>query len=406
MFQLAYNIDIELFAFFLTILLYVEIRLHYPKGNNANRAFRTITLLVIFTELFDMASAFMNTERYGVLVPRGLNIFINSGYFILGFVLIYLLHYYIQITFVPEKGKTCFLHVNKWVLLLTELSYLPNAWFGFYFFISPTGQYIHGPLYLLQHLISFWLILCASLTLILNYKVVKRERILSGFLFIILYFGALFLQLFVFPNIFLVMPAVSIMLVIAMFALESPDYVQLQNTLQELSRTKMELEEANGKLGALAYTDRMTGLKNRTAYSTQVDSIRSSPSLEGIIFLMVDINGLKDLNDHYGHLTGDDAIVRTAKLLKNAFGDVCQCCRIGGDEFAVISDRLSQDEFSERCRRFEASVRQEQENVTYPFSVAVGYQAVGQDTLLDAQRKADENMYADKLSKKSTPKEP
>lgn len=403
MFRLSYNIDIEIFALLLTVLLYAEICLHYPQNTKKNHVFRMMTLLVIVTELFDMASAFTNTASYGEQIPRLFSVFINSGYFMLGFVLCYMLHYYIWSTFVPEGGKDCLLSLNKWILLLAELSYLPNIWFGYYFSVSPEGYYVHGPLYLLQHALSFWLVLCASLTLIANYKVIKKERIFSGFLFIVMYFISVFLQAFIFPNIFLVMPSVSVMLVFAVFALESPDYMELQKTLEELSETKGKLEAANEKLKGLAYLDLMTGLKNRTAFDVHMDKLEASPAedLENVIFLIIDVNGLKKLNDFYGHLMGDDVIIRTAKLILECFGEVGRCYRIGGDEFVVVTENLSEDEFLDLYCRFESAAYSEQEKVNYPFSVAAGYQMVGHDTLIEAQKKADRNMYNDKLRKKA-----
>lgn len=397
---LSYNIDIEIFALFLTVVLYVEIRIHYPQETRRNQVFHRMTLLVLFTELFDMASAFFNTPCYGEQLPRWLNLLVNSGYFMLGFVLSYMLHYYIQMTFVPEGGRTCFLKTNRWVLLLTELSYLPNALWGFYFSISPAGHYIHGPLYLLQHALSFWLVVCASLTLIVNYKVIKWERILSGFLFISIYFAALLLQSMVFPNIFLIMPAVSIMLVLAVFVLESPDYLALQRTLRELEHTQGELEAANRKLEGLAYLDLMTGLRNRTAYDLYLDELAAAV-LEDTVLLMADLNGLKALNDTWGHQVGDDALIRTARVLGESFPPPCRCYRIGGDEFAVIAAGMDQAAFRACFRRFGETMEREGSAVTYPFSVAAGYRAVGTLTLTEARRQADEAMYRAKAARKN-----
>ena len=400
MFQLSYNIDIEIFALFLTVLLYYQIRYHFPQNTKKARMFCTMTLLVIFTELFDMASAFTNTESYGEQIPRFINLVINSGYYMLGFVLCYMLHYYIQTTFVPEGGKTCFPRANKWILIATEISYLPNALAGFYFYISPEGHYIHGTLYLVQHLISFWFVACASLTLIINYKVIKKERFVSGFIFIFMYLGAMFLQVVIIPNIFIIMPTVSIMLVLAAFTLESPDYAELQKTLEELSETKKNLEITNRKLAERAYIDLMTGLKNHASFDLEIDALSASENRKNAILLMADINGLKELNDYYGHLVGDDFIIRTAKLIKASFGEICQCYRIGGDEFAVIAADIPKEEFYACCHRFEEAAEREQENATYRFSVAYGYQEVGGLSIKEAQKKADENMYANKMYKK------
>jgi diguanylate cyclase (GGDEF)-like protein len=281
-----------------------------------------------------------------------------------------------------------------------ELCYIPNAVGGYFFSISPEGAYIHGPLYLAQHLVSLWFVLCASVTLIANHKRIKRDHVISGYLFIALYLVAIVLQTFVWSDVLIIMPVVSVMLLIAVFSLESPDYIQLQKTLQALSKTQQELETANEKLRNLAYIDLMTGLQNRTAYHLQIERLGATAGTEDVVVLMADINGLKALNDHLGHLVGDDAIKRTARLIRDAFDGRCSCYRIGGDEFAVIASDVTEAEFQECYARFLKAVSQDSERVSYSFSVASGYQRMGQKTLLDTQREADERMYADKERQK------
>ncbi len=399
MFNLVYRVDFEVFALLIAILLYIETRIQYPQQASRSRNFRIMTLLVIITDIFDLISAF--TITYGSQVPLGLNVFINSGYFMSGLALCYMLQYYIQTAFVPPEGKAAFLKVNQYLLIFMEACFLPNIIWGFFFSFTPQGVYTHGPLYLALHLASCWFVLCASATLIVNHKIIKRDRVNTGFALVSLYFIAVVLQTFVFPDVFLIMPAVTVMLVITVFSLESPDYLQLQKTLQELSETKQELETANGKLHNLAYIDLMTGLKNRTAYDIRMEQLNVEAQKEQFIFLIADVNNLKGLNDHYGHSTGDDAIIKTAKLLEGSFGEHCQCYRIGGDEFAVISNELSETEFTACYQHFCASVREAKASASYPFAVAAGFQVVGSDTLLATQIRADENMYADKIAQKT-----
>ena len=194
------------------------------------------------------------------------------------------------------------------------------------------------------------------------------------------------------------MPAVSAMLVIAIFSLESPDYLKLQETLTELTKIKRQLEEANEKYYNLAYNDLMTGLKNRTAYNIRLEQLKMKPDKDKLIFLIADVNGLKELNDELGHLIGDDAIEKTGKLLKKHFTDGCQCYRIGGDEFAVIGYNITSELFEENYRSFMADVNEETARSEYRFSVATGYQVTGSLSLLEAIKCADEKMYANKIS--------
>lgn len=398
MFDLAYNIDFEILAFLFAILLAVETRVYYPGKTRKNRIFRVMCGLVILTEGLDMLSAV--TITYGKQIPNAVNLIINTAFFALGLLLCFVLHYYIEKAVIPENGRPVLLSVNKIVLGVMEILVVLNVFFGYFFSFSPEGKYVHGPFYLVMHLVSFWFVLCASVSLVVNRKLLKRAQIVSSVMIVLLYFVAVVLQTFIFSDILIIMPAVSAMLIIAIFSMESPDYAQLQRTLQELTETKQKLEAANGKYYNLAYTDPMTGLGNRTEYNIRLEQLGTAASREGVIFLMADVNDLKTLNDRFGHLIGDDAIVRTAELLKKNFSGECQCYRIGGDEFAVVSSRLTQAAFLERYDRFTAEAGAEGSTVSYPFSMASGYQPVGSLTLLDALRLADEKMYADKAAYK------
>ena len=397
-FDLVYNVDFEIIAFLFAILLYVETCVCYPRQTRKNRIFRVMTVLVIVSEAFDLVSAF--TITYGASIPRIVNILINSGYFASGLFLCFLLHYYIQNAVVPPEGKPVLIGVNKIILAAMETSVLLNAFFGYFFSISPEGAYVHGPLYLVLHLASLWFVACGSATLIVNRKLLNRPQRISSVLFIALYLVAVILQTFVAPDVLIIMPAVSAMLIIAIFSLESPDYVQLQKILLELTQTKQELEAANEKYYTLAYTDLMTGLQNRTAYNLRLEQLGADPTKSAVTFLIADINNLKYLNDSFGHQVGDDAIEKTANLLKDNFTDGCQCYRIGGDEFAVIAQGLSEDAFQSSYRRFIADAEAESKRAAYPFSIAAGYRPVGSLTLLDALKQADERMYRNKIAAK------
>lgn len=88
---------------------------------------------------------------------------------------------------------------------------------------------------------------------------------------------------------------------------------------------------------SLAFTDTLTGLRNRTSFDERVASINSGLSAYSSIHLIVmDINGLKIVNDNFGHKEGDHLIVDGARLINETLGRLGELFRIGGDEFAII----------------------------------------------------------------------
>ena len=84
-----------------------------------------------------------------------------------------------------------------------------------------------------------------------------------------------------------------------------------------------------------AYYDQLTGLFNRRAYSEKTDLF--AEEMPGYCcVVMADINGLKEINDKYGHEAGDELIVGSAECVRRGFKGTDTIYRIGGDEFCVI----------------------------------------------------------------------
>ena len=84
-----------------------------------------------------------------------------------------------------------------------------------------------------------------------------------------------------------------------------------------------------------ALNDIMTGLKSRYAYTIfeAQQKVGTPPNALHLIFF--DIDMLKKTNDTLGHVAGDEMIIAVSKCIKEAFGDMAECFRMGGDEFLV-----------------------------------------------------------------------
>ena len=121
--------------------------------------------------------------------------------------------------------------------------------------------------------------------------------------------------------------------------------------------------------------------------------------------MVADLNNLKKINDMFGHTKGDQAIIRTAELLKKAFHSGADCFRIGGDEFCVIAEGIIPEEFRLRSEAFTRLVEEENKKTEYDFSVAYGFVEAGTEGIDEAFRRADRKMYECKLKMKETMKE-
>ncbi len=156
------------------------------------------------------------------------------------------------------------------------------------------------------------------------------------------------------------------------------------------------LQEAkNSVYRELAFKDIMTQLENRSAYELKLEEFRKSGRTEGML-LIADLNNLKKINDTYGHSYGDDAIIRTASLLKEVFARTGSCYRTGGDEFCVIATEISPEKFRGYCGEFLQKVEEQAAGLNYPYSVAAGVGKIDEKGIDACVKQVDGEMYQDK----------
>lgn len=116
-------------------------------------------------------------------------------------------------------------------------------------------------------------------------------------------------------------------------------YEYLQKCIDEYKR---KIEEQTKLLEKLSFEDSLTGLFNRNKFNHDMQTFEQDPpSRLGVA--AIDLNGLKQVNDHMGHRAGDGLICRTANHIAGMFAG--RGYRIGGDEFVVVDWELEEDAF-------------------------------------------------------------
>lgn len=152
----------------------------------------------------------------------------------------------------------------------------------------------------------------------------------------------------------------------------------------------------------LAYIDILTGALNRTAYDRDLAEI--DPDNNKIVIAILDVNGLKNINDQYGHAAGDEAIRLAYKCIQQSFCEYGSCYRIGGDEFACIIQGEAVDLFPQRLELFRRLVDEAAAETEYKFGVAIGFAHSDKQNYKDVKSflsYADAMMYACKRKQKS-----
>lgn len=175
----------------------------------------------------------------------------------------------------------------------------------------------------------------------------------------------------------------------------------IRETVFELETINSQLQFYNEQLKGIAKKDGLTGLRNRLAFDEQLKEIENENANDkDWAMLMIDLNGLKNTNDQYGHEAGDELIKGTARVIDEIYGERGQCFRIGGDEFVVIID-ASQELMVEYRNKLKNRIVEYNKVEKYKLSMAVGEsrlnnQQGARGTISDWKMNADMDMYREK----------
>lgn len=194
------------------------------------------------------------------------------------------------------------------------------------------------------------------------------------------------------------------------------DYIVKDNINTDLLSKSIiyaiERKDLENRLRELSNTDDVTDLLNRRGFEFLAEQhIKLATRTNGTFsIIFFDLDGLKKINDTYGHLEGTRSIVEMAGILKNTFRKMDLVARWGGDEFIVLNIDSSKKTESSITERLENNLDQFNENsaLEYRISASYGFSYFDPDnpqTLDTLIMEADKNMYKDKDSKKNSYKD-
>ena len=134
--------------------------------------------------------------------------------------------------------------------------------------------------------------------------------------------------------------------------------------------------------------DSLTELLNRQAF--HADSLMNREDITALI--SIDMNGLKDTNDTYGHAAGDEALVTLALCFRKALKSKQFAYRIGGDEFVIMCRKATEDDVKDLISRIEHNVN----STKYSCSIGYCYSSDGKMPVDEMLKKSDMIMYSNK----------
>lgn len=178
--------------------------------------------------------------------------------------------------------------------------------------------------------------------------------------------------------------------------------VAIERVRDQLEARNRELAEAYARLEVAARTDALTGLLNRGAYDAQLAAWAGTERTGSVA--LVDMNGLKTLNDTRGHAAGDAAVQLVARALKAQFRITDPVYRLGGDEFLVLIEGARADEMVSRLEALDAALKgQRLPGVAEAVDLVVAWGIADFASVADlpaAFDRADRSMYACKAARK------
>jgi diguanylate cyclase (GGDEF)-like protein len=169
--------------------------------------------------------------------------------------------------------------------------------------------------------------------------------------------------------------------------------------IERLNAELATLEARLGQLNRLAYRDPLVELPNRRSFLTRLQVLISHVERSGnpAAMLFIDVDGLKAINDGFGHKAGDKALVEVAQMLVACVRKADRVARIGGDEFGVLLEDANELDAWQMGLRIVETVTGSQfciEGTCLPLSVAVGVGVIKPgDDPQSVMDRADKEMY-------------
>ncbi|SCZ76339.1 GGDEF domain-containing protein [Acidaminobacter hydrogenoformans] len=373
--ELFIRLDINIFATLILLILLLNSRASAGAGVKTNKIFGRLTGMVLIITVSEIIS-FAVDRQPGAIMPA-LNYVSNMLLFLLapftmGLWAEYVEHYLLRE--VPDLRRRRLIRGVPVVIILALV--LINPFTGFLFKIFPGNVYERGPHFLLQILLNVFIVGQAYLTLLQNRQKMDSTKLLSLAAFPLLpLFGVMIQYYFYGTTMIWSSMALALLLI----------FLNVQKSL--------------------LLVDSLTGIDNRRSVDNLIESMseRRGDVLYG--GMMLDIDNLKEVNDAYGHATGDLAIKRAAEIIKGALRSGDFVARYAGDEFFVVIEVGEPRALNRAVARIHEAFTDYNRTSGEPWEINV---SIGFDTFRyesaesvdQAMRRIDELMYQEKKRRK------
>jgi diguanylate cyclase (GGDEF)-like protein len=188
----------------------------------------------------------------------------------------------------------------------------------------------------------------------------------------------------------------------------SADEMRLLETISAHAATALHNALVFERTKESALTDNLTGLPNARYLYSFFDQERSRAERHGypLALMMMDLDGLKNVNDSYGHAAGDEVLRQVAHIVRSQLRTGDTLIRYAGDEFAAMLHRATPEVILDLKLRVQSAVDSFEHEVrptrVAQVGISIGYAAYGADghTIDELMEVADQRMYEDKIRRR------
>ncbi|KEJ00890.1 diguanylate cyclase [Clostridium botulinum A2B7 92] len=170
-----------------------------------------------------------------------------------------------------------------------------------------------------------------------------------------------------------------------------------EKVFHSLCRDIRERKEMENKLEYLSYHDQLTGLYNRRFFENELKRLDVEENLP-LTIVMADVNGLKLVNDSFGHAAGDELLKKVSEIIKKGcrYNDII--ARLGGDEFVILLPKTDIYETEQIVKNINAlALKETVSAVNISISFGYGTKKKEEEKIEEILKKAEDYMYKKKL---------
>lgn len=350
------------------------------------KLFRNLTMCSMTISLVDTAARLVSCYRQPDELFNGLGYLTNQIYFFLQAMVASMWFIYamreLKVKWIGKKELLCLALLPIGLLMLLVIGFGQR---DLLFYIDEANAYHRGPWYMIYPAICVIYMLVPSFLALkmarMHENYVHRSKLITIALFSLIVLPFVLMQSLITSDWPMFCPGYTLAILVVF-----TNQQNLRITIDELTG----VSNRSTAMRFLAYKMEGQEEENQTPLSLYV--------------MMVDIDKFKQINDTWGHVEGDAALMRTASVLKKSVPRNFFIGRYGGDEFIIIGEATREEEIQEVCEAIHENIElaNYQAMMPYTYTVSVGYAVRnGQiGTLLDFIKAADVNLYRKKSARR------